>query len=189
MTAASIANRTPSMHPQRRSLVWINVLGGIAVLGSYVHGIVTNPATRGDVWGGVPEALQPLYTVSMLTAALGYFAFTSLVLLRLDPDEVRVGRFGYGVFHALYAAILLPSALWMPLTFAMLADPSPALWWAIRLDLALVGAASLSLLAAIAVAQPRPAAGHRRIALVGCAAFCFQTAVLDALVWTAFFPS
>ena len=58
-----------SMHPQKRSLLWINVVGGIAVLGSYVHGIVTNPLTRGEVWGGVPEALQPLYTASMLSAA------------------------------------------------------------------------------------------------------------------------
>ena len=38
----------------------------------------------------------------------------------------------------------------MPLTFAWLAEPSPALWWAIRLDLAIVGLASLALLAAIA---------------------------------------
>jgi hypothetical protein len=26
-----------SMHPARRTLLWLNVLGGIAVLGSYVY--------------------------------------------------------------------------------------------------------------------------------------------------------
>jgi hypothetical protein len=186
--AAPIATTPASMHPQRRSLAWINVVGGIAVLASYVHGILSHPATRGEVWGGVPEALQPLYATSMLAAALGYFAFTSLVFLRLDPDEVRIGRYGFGLFNALYAAVLVPSALWMPLTFAMLAEPSPILWWAIRLDLALVGIASLGLLAAIAAVRPAPPAGRRRAALIGAAAFCFQTAVLDALVWTALFP-
>ena len=36
--------------------------------------------------------------------------------------------------------------------------------------------------------EPRPARGRRLAMLAGCAAFCFQTALLDALVWPAFFP-
>ena len=59
------------MHMDKRRLALVVVIGGILVLGSYVHGIVTNPETRGDVWGGVPQAIQPLYTVSMLLAAAG----------------------------------------------------------------------------------------------------------------------
>lgn len=177
------------MHSAKRSLLWINVVGGIAVLGSYVWGLASNPLTRGDVWGGVPEALRPAYTANMLLAAAGYFAFSYFVFLRLDPAGTRMGgRFGFGAFHALYALILVPSALWMPLTFAMLEAPSPVLWLAIRLILALVGLGSLGLLVALLSVEAPGAAGARRLAVVGSAFFCLQTVVLDAVVWPAFFP-
>ncbi len=177
------------MHATRRSLLWLNVLGGIAVLGSYVHGLASNPLTRGAVWGDVPEALRPFYTINMFLAAAGYFAFSSFVFRRLDPARTRIaGGFGFGAFHVLYAMILIPSALWLPLTFAMLEAPSPWLWLAIRIDLALVALGSLGLLAAIASAQPHSAPGRRRIALIGALFFCLQTVLLDALIWPAFFP-
>lgn len=176
----------PTMHPQRRMFAWINVLGGIAVLGSYLWGLGTHPETRNDVWGGVPASLQGLYTVNMLLAATGYFFFSTFVFLRVDPDAARVGNRGFGVFNALYAVILAGSALWMPLTFAHLASPSPLLWWIIRVDLLAVGAASLALLVSLRRVRPGPAPWP---ALVGAAFFCVQTALLDALVWPAFFPS
>ena len=170
--------------------LWINGIGGSAVLASYAYGIASNPLTRGEIWGGVPDALRPFYTVSMLCAAAGYFAFSWFVLVRLDPGQTRVGaRFGFGLLNALYALILFPSALWMPLTFAMLESPSAPLWWAIRVTLALVGAASLGLLAALVTVDPQRARRARRVAVVGCAAFCVQTALLDALVWPAYFPT
>ena len=76
----------------------------------------------------------------------------------------------------------------MPLTFEMLEAPGTGLWWAIRLALGAVGIGSLGLLAAIVAVRPVSAPGARRLALIGSAAFCFQTAVMDALVWPAFFP-
>ena len=177
------------MHRHKRTLAWINVLGGVAVLGSYAHGIVTHPGSAGAVWGGVPEGLRPLYTVCMLLAAVGYFAFTSYVFFRVEPDSARVaGRFGFGIFPALYLLILVPSALWMPLTFAMLEAPSAGLWLGIRAVLALVGLGSLGLVAALVSLEERAPRSHWALALAGSLAFAFQTAVLDAVVWTAFFP-
>ena len=129
----------------RSTLLGINLLGGLAVLGSYALGLAAE--TGGSrLWGEVPATLRPLYSVCMLGAAAGYFAFTHLVFYRLDPGSVRVGRFGYGVFHALYLAILLPSALWMPLTVEMISTPGPLLWLSIRTVLAIVGLGSLGLL-------------------------------------------
>jgi hypothetical protein len=125
----------------------------------------------------------------MFLAAAGYFAFSSFVFRRLDPERTRiVGGFGFRAFHVLYAMILIPSALWLPLTFEMLEAPSSALWLAIRVSLALVGLGSLGLMAAIASAQPHSATGRRRIALIGTLFFSLQTALLDALIWPAFFP-
>jgi hypothetical protein len=173
------------MHPQRRAFAWINVLGGMAVLGSYVWGLAAHPESRGDFWGGVPTSLQSLYTVNMLLAALGYFFFTGFVFLRLDPDETRVGSRDFGLFNQLYGVILFGSALWMPLTFALLENPNTLLWWIVRLDLLVVGVASLAVLAALLRIRPGRAPWP---AVVGAAFFCLQTAVLDALIWPAFFP-
>lgn len=174
--------------PRRANAAFIalNVLGGLAVLGSYVHGLASYPETRGDVWGGVPEALQPLYTVSMLLATLGYFPMTAYVLFRLSRRPVRVGPFGFGFFHACYAAILVFSAVWMPLTFAMLDAPSPGLWFAIRAVLGLVAAGSLGVGVGLFAARPRDRGPFWRLALAGCVLFCNQTVLLDALVWPYF---
>jgi hypothetical protein len=99
------------------------------------------------------------------------------------------GRLGFGVFHVLYALILVPSALWLPITFEMLEAPSAALWVAIRGVLGLVAVGSLGLVAALASARPPEAPVARAVALAGAAAFSFQTAVLDACLWPAYFPA
>jgi hypothetical protein len=158
------------MISRRRAMALINLFGGIAVLGSYAYCLMSYPAQAGDFWGGVPDGLRPLYTVNMFLAAAGE-------------------RFGLGTFNALYALILIPSALWMPLTFAMLEAPSDGLWWAIRLTLAAVGIGSLGLLAGLVAVRPSlPSLAHK-LAVVGSLAFSFQTVVLDAAVWPAFFPA
>ena len=176
------------MHPQRKAMAWLNVIGGVAVLGSYAHGIATHP-NPGAVWGGVPASLQPVYTVSMLAAATGYFLFSWCVFFRIDPDTARVGdRRAWPILLALYAGFLLPSALWMPLTFSMLAAPDPATWFAVRLVLAVVGLASVGLIWVLARVSPSPGPVARVVALAGALAFVNQTALLDALVWPAYFP-
>jgi hypothetical protein len=176
-----------SVHTKKIWLLIINILGGIAVLGSYVYGFQSRPDAANVLWGGVPESLRPLYTANMFLAAAGYFAF-SLYLLRLNPDETRVaGRFGYGIYNILYAAILIPSALWMPLTLLAIEQSSPGWVWLVRLDLAAVAFASLGLLIALLKVSPRPFTWHHRIAVVGALFFCLQTVLLDAIVWVSYF--
>jgi hypothetical protein len=176
------------VHPARWRFLWINVLGGVAVLASYAHGLATHPATRGDVWGGVPDALRPLYVVSMLLAAAGYFPLAGYLFFGA-PETARVARrFRLDLFNALFAAILVGSALWMPLSFAMLEAPGAALWWTIRAVLAVVGAASLAVLAALLALEPKGSRFAYGLAVAGCVFFCIQTALLDAIVWPAFFP-
>lgn len=176
------------MHPAKRTLLWLNGLGGAAVLASYAWGVATQ-ADPGAAWGGVPEWMKPVYTVSMLAAASGYFLFTGFVLVALDAERTRLGGGRrYDLFVVLYALILLPSALWMPLTFRMLEQPGPVLWVAIRVVLGLVGLGSTGLLLALATVEPRRPAWAHVLAVVGATAFWFQTAVLDALVWPAYFP-
>ncbi len=177
------------LHRQKKELLLLNVVLGCAVLLSYAHGLVTNPATRAALWGEIPRWLVPFYVVSMFLAAAGYLAGLFFILLRVDPDEALIaGRCRYRLFHLLYGMVLLPSALWMPLSFAMLREPSSGLWIAVRIVLAAVGLGSLGILAAILMLRPRRASPSFWLACAGSIAFCVQTSILDALVWTAFFP-
>ena len=162
---------------------WINLAGGSAVLASYGWGLAWLGDRAGEAWGGVPADLRRWYTVSMLAAAAGYFPMTHFVLdllrsereLRFDPAR-------------LYVLILVGSALWLPLTCMMLESPGLVLWWLIRMDLAIVGIASVAVLALVAT-NGRTASTPRWLAtLAGATAFCLQSAVLDAIVWPSHFP-
>jgi hypothetical protein len=170
-------------------MAWIVLVGGVAVLVSYAYSLSIDPATQAGLWGGVPPALLPAYIASMAFATVGYFVFTYFLLFHIDADGARIaGRFGYGLFQGLYAVILVPSALWLPLTSVMVQQPSNVLWLGIWLVLAAVGLGSVALLLALLTLRPRQPVGAYWLAVAGSVAFCIQTAVLDLFVWTALFP-
>jgi uncharacterized membrane protein len=177
------------MDAEQIILACINVVGGVLVIGSYVREIRAHPRTRNDAWGGVPRRLIRPYVVSMLLAAAGFFLFTYFILFRLEPSEARIAdTFDFSLFYVIYALILFPSALWMPLTFSMLERPRRSMWWAIRLTLAVVGLASVWLLVSLLLTSPKEPTWAFGLAVAGSAAFCVQTALLDAIVWPAYFP-
>jgi hypothetical protein len=181
------AGYSPPVERERKLLAALNVAGGIAVLASYAWGVALAPALRTGLWGGVPESLRGLYTANMLLAAAGYFPFTYALLFATTPDRFRrEARAPYRVLHLLYALVLGPSALWLPLTAAMIEAPSEALWLAIRAVLAAVAVGALGLLALLVrVARARrDALGWSAVA--GAVPFVTQTAILDALVWPAY---
>lgn len=173
----------------KRTLAWIVLVGGVAVLASYAYVVSLDAATQRALWGNVPETLLPAYVTSMLLAATGYLVFTGYLLFRVEPDRARIaGRIGYGLLHVLYLMILIPSALWLPLTAAMVQQPSGLLWLLIRLVLGLVALGSAGVLLALLAWRPRKPGVFFWLAVAGSLAFCFQTAILDLFVWTAFFP-
>jgi hypothetical protein len=175
------------MNAKKWLTLFINLLGGGAVIGSYIWGFLTHPNAGQALWGGVPDSIRPFYTAGMFLAATGYFAFTYFILFRLNPSETRVlDRFPFGLFNVLYAAILIPSALWMPLTLFALEGPSLGLLWTVRIVLAVVGLASVGLLFALLKVEPRLPRWAYQLAVAGCVGFCLQTAILDAIVWVAF---
>jgi hypothetical protein len=160
------------MSPEKWILLAVNVLGGSAVIGSYLHGLLTHPGRGKELWGGVPHGLINFYTLSMLLAAIGYFCFIYFILFRLNPgDTLLSGGLNYNTFSCIFALILIPSALWMPLTFAMLVNPAAWLW-----------------IAALLLLDNHPAGLSYWLALVSSVFFAIQTAALDALVWPAYWP-
>lgn len=144
------------MHKQQKLLLAIILIGGVAVLGSYAWGILAIQNATQILWGDVPATIRSFSTLGMFTGALGYFAYSFFILFKLNPDHTRIySRFGYEIFKFLYIAILIPSALWLPLTFLAVQNNSLMVLWLARLDLIVVAAASILLFLALLVTRPR----------------------------------
>jgi hypothetical protein len=176
------------METSKKILITINVVGGIAVIGSYILGIGSQSGGTSALWGGVPEDIQPIYGLSMLLAALGYFLFIFFIIVKLKPKETVIsGRFGYNLFNLIFILILLPSALWMPLTSMYVEDPNVGLSFAIRFVLTIVGLASIALVWSITKIGDKRPLKHFQLAVLGSAYFAFHTFVLDAVIWSVLF--
>lgn len=172
----------------RNLLLVVNLVGGIAVLGSYGWGIATHPAPGPALWGAVPAAWRSWYGLSMIPAALGYIAFASYLLFRVDPDATRLALgLPYAALLVPFLLILVPSALWMPLTLRFAEAGGEGLWWAIRIGLWTTAFGALLAGLAVATVTPRVATLHWGAAVAGTVFFFFQTGVLDAILWVATF--
>ncbi len=173
------------MHPKKRALSLNILFGGIAVLASYYFGLNFATGNLDALWGGIPAGVRPYFPITMLLGAAGFFAFTSLILFQLDAERTRLfSCFGYGALQLIYALILIPSALWLPLTLLAFDQASPLILWSARLVLILVAAASLAMLGALITLEPRQKDGFRKLAVLGSGFFCIQTVLLDAALWS-----
>jgi hypothetical protein len=176
------------MQLEKRWLIGIILSGGLAVLGSYVSGVISQPGAADILWGGVPPDIRPFYSANMLLAAASFFVFTYYILFWINSWEKSVtNRPGYWVFPGLYAAILYPSAMWLPLTFGAVAQASLLLLWLVRIVLVLVGLASLCLLVVLVRSKPMRPDLLYWLSIAGGGFFCLQTALLDGVVWNIFF--
>lgn len=170
----------------RRALIQLIALGGSAVLASYLLAFV--PAVGGRLWGGIPEGLvRDVYTVNMLLAAIGFFPATHRLAFATPAHalKARTGIGFQGMFVA-YAAILMASALWLPLTAVYVGQPSTALWILIRIVLLIVGGGATVLgFMLFRIARQGPPSAW--LAVFAFAFFWLQTMVLDALVWPYYY--
>jgi hypothetical protein len=176
------------MATQHIILLVINIIGGVAVIGSYIFGLSAQSGGANVLWGGVPANTRPVYTVSMILSALGYFAFLYYIFFRLDPAQTSIaGISGFTLFYVIFLLILIPSALWMPLTNVYVGNPSTGIWIWIRTVLALVGLASIALVLALITLQGKVPGASYWLAVIGSGYFAFHTAILDAVIWAALF--
>jgi hypothetical protein len=168
-------------------LLVINIVGGAAVIGSYVLGLRGESRGANALWGGVPARIRPLYTVSMLLSAIGYLAVLYFLFFSADPDKVKIaGGAGYVLFIPIIVLMLFPSAVWMPLSNRYVDKPETGTWIAIRLVLFIVGLASIALAWALFALEPSGGVAYW-FAVVGACYFAFHTFVLDAVIWAALF--
>ena len=63
--------------------LWINIIGGVAVLGGYVYALLNHPDTGNDLWGGIPQNWRAWIVTSMFIAAFGYIIAMYLSLIHI----------------------------------------------------------------------------------------------------------
>jgi uncharacterized membrane protein len=166
----------------------INVIGGIAVIGSYVQGILSHPGTGNALWGGIPSSMRLYYTIGMLLSAAGYFAFSYFILFRIEPEGLKIaGVFNYLAFAAIFFIILGASSLWMPLTYNYINNPDHGTWIGIRIVLFTVAIGTLLLVLSLLTMRPREISTAYWLAVGGATAFFLHTGILDAFLWPALF--
>jgi len=72
------------MGTQQIILLVINILGELPLSGAIISASEANQADEYSL-GRSPASIRPVYTVSMILSALGYFAFIYFILFRLVP--------------------------------------------------------------------------------------------------------
>ena len=175
------------MERTRRNYLGINLLGGVAVLGSYAHGLLTHPGQGAALWGTMPPRLVPVYVGMMPLAALGYLV-TAAFVLRTPAAALTIrGEPAHPQLSFTTAAFLLASTWWMPLCWAVLDRQDPGLLQWIQLTLMVAGACALLNLVALLRLDPTPTPRLRWAAVAGSVALVLQCTVLDAFIWPRFF--
>ena len=172
---------------QRLTLLTINVLGGVAVLGSYAVGITEHPGQTDLLWGTLPDSARGLYTANMLPAAVGYLV--AFAYLMATPPQ-RLQHAGVPALPSLctvYAAFLASSTAWMPLCWMALDGGRDDLVPLIKAVLVLAGLSSAGLLLLLARLSDPPRRRWWQASLIGMGFLVLQCAVLDALIWPMFF--
>ena len=176
------------MNKQAIIFYLINIVGGIGVLVSYAHGLLTQVELRGGLWGAVPESIQSYYTMCMVLSALGYFFFTAYIIIYVPFSSEHIfGTFNFALINLFYAGFIIPSAFWISMTFTMMTDPTPVLWVGIRSVLFIVGFSAVGLLGAFFFSKFDKSSWLYYAGIIGLIPFCVQTMILDALIWPIYF--
>ena len=176
------------MATQHIILLIINIIGGAAVIGSYIFGLSAQSGGANVLWGGVPANIRPVYTVSMILSALGYFAFLYYIFFRLDPAQTSIaGVSGFTLFYVIFLLILIPSAFWMPLANVYVGNSSTGMLVLVRIVLVIVGLASIALLWALLILHGKVPGVSYWLAVVDGGYFAFHNSILDGIVWAALF--
>tara|TARA_B100000401_G_scaffold435767_1_gene378038 strand:- start:813 stop:1358 length:546 start_codon:yes stop_codon:yes gene_type:complete len=175
---------------QKVVLAMINLIFGSMVLLSYYYGVKKFKSMGKDpvqLWGGVPDTLQPYIVAFMFVGAVGYFFFTYNFLFKVSTDKVFLGIFNYSSLHFLYLLVFLPSMIWIGLTIDYIDSSRTTFDWAV-IVVVLFTVAIASILLLLFTIDSKAESGSMYMASVtGAALFTFHTLFLDALLWTTFF--
>ena len=139
--------------------------------------------------GSSSGSLRTFIVASMFISAIGYFFFTTNFVLNVNLEEKKfLGKFPGWTLHIVYLLILIPSALWIDLTFQYLKTGVPLHGVYVLSALYCVGLSSI-LLFLFVVDSGNTTQSIYLFSVIGAGFFVFHTMFLDGLLWTIFFHS
>ena len=167
--------------------VLINLIGGVAVLGSYFLGLLYFADLREGLWGGVSGNLRIVFTLSMVGAAVGYLAFCYLMVFGGFGTSIN-GSYLQWAIPSLVAIFLISAATWMPATSVYL-NTSNSFWWMLSVIVLWTTALPLLILtASLLFHSPESLENSvKYISVVGLGWITFHCLVLDACIWVVLF--
>lgn len=171
------------MAPQHTFAI-VNIIGGIAVLGSYAITLMLYTDQRSDFWGGINTSQQRIFVWSMLFAALGYLLFFNWVTFRLESGLLTEGSSLHSQLPvALCGIFLFFSMLWMPTTSVFL-QTGNNLWW--YLAVAILWVVSISLLLLLLIVLANQWGNRSWFSVLGMAGLMYlviHCTIFDAIIW------
>ena len=106
----------------------------------------------------------------------------------VNPDNVMfLNKFNYWYLHILYLLVLIPSMLWIDLTYKYMKSGSPFDWYVVVAVLFCVAIASIILFLFIVDTKIEDKNFIYLASVFGGSFFVFHTLFLDGLIWTVFF--
>lgn len=144
------------------------------------------------LWGSIDKGLKSFYTFSMFICVISMFAVLFFMNLSIKNDT-RVLNKKYSEGGILYfiqslGLIIVPSLVWMPLTYLYLIKPNPLIKYAIVVTLATVGLGGILLAHTVKNTYPKDMINrnltYKSIAVAGANYLAFHLVVLDAIYWS-----
>ena len=174
------------MSTQQVLFLTINLIGGLAVLGSYIIGLGMFPEYREALWGEVRGNLRTGILISMIFAALGYLAFCYVALFQNGLEDFNKSDwFNSYTISILVGIFLISATFWLPSAIAYL-HFSNTYWLVICIASLWSTAISLAVLLGIVITSDVKiiSSASHYVAIIGIGLITFHCLVFDAIIWS-----
>ena len=174
------------MSTQQVLFLTINLIGGLAVLGSYIIGLGMFPEYREALWGEVRGNLRTGILISMIFAALGYLAFCYVALFQNGLEDFNKSDwFNSYTISILVGIFLISATFWLPSAIAYL-HFSNTYWLVICIVSLWSTAISLAVLLGIVITSDVKiiSSASHYVAIIGIGLITFHCLVFDAIMWS-----
>lgn len=168
------------------TILFVNTILGLLLLYTYYFSI--NKLEKPQrLWGRIHEKYRPVYTVSMLLAALGYMLMMYFLVVKVKNNNELLRE-----ILVLQIIVILASMLWMPLATKYIKNKNEdknknkniILKFAIILILFTVAIASLgNFFKVLSINFPQKDINVRFFSVIGAFYLFFHTFALDFLSW------
>ena len=167
----------------------VNLIGGVAVLGSYAIGLGYFPEYRDELWGGINGIWRNVLITVMLLSGAAYLTFCYFIVFREDIHTYGTHFIlGPHTISLLTGLFLLSATMWMPSAILYMHTENN-IWWVFTVGALWVTALSLLSLTgmyAFSTTAPIPVF-DRIVCTVSLSIITFHCLVLDAIIWVFVF--